>query len=99
MASHGYGRSEPMTSSAPSSSSLRNIRLLALFNFLSDFRLYAPVMIIYFAEVSGSYVAAASVVSLTMLASAAFELPTGFLSDRFGRARVAAWGAAASALS
>jgi MFS family permease len=79
--------------------SLRNIRLLAMFNFCVDFRLYGPVLIIYFAHVTGSYLLATAVLSLTMLSSAAFEIPTGVLSDRFGRVRVVVAGAAASSVA
>ncbi|ALG12145.1 MFS transporter [Kibdelosporangium phytohabitans] len=63
----------------------RNVRLLSWFNFFGDFRLYGPIMVIYFAQVTGSYTAAASLLAVKMLASAAFEVPTGVLSDRLGR--------------
>jgi MFS family permease len=63
----------------------RNARLLSWFNFCGDFRLYGPIMVIYFAQVTGSYTAAASLLAVKMLASAAFEVPTGVLSDRLGR--------------
>jgi MFS family permease len=59
--------------------------LLSWFNFCGDFRLYGPIMVIYFAQVAGSYAAAASLLAVKMLASAAFEVPTGVLSDRLGR--------------
>lgn len=42
-------------------------------------------MVIYFAQVTGSYTAAASLLAVKMLSSAAFEVPTGVLSDRLGR--------------
>lgn len=63
----------------------RNVRLLGWFNFLGDFRLYGPLVVIYFAQVTGSYGAATSLLALKMLSSAAFEVPTGVLSDRLGR--------------
>ncbi|MEU8613207.1 MFS transporter, partial [Actinoplanes sp. NPDC048791] len=63
----------------------RNVRLLSWFNFCGDFRLYGPIMVIYFAQVTGSYTAAASLLAVKMLSSAAFEVPTGVLSDRLGR--------------
>ena len=62
-----------------------NIRLLSWFNFLGDFRMYGPIQVIYFAQVTGSYSAAASLLAIKMLSSAAFEAPTGVLSDRLGR--------------
>ncbi|MFI9383839.1 MFS transporter [Kutzneria sp. NPDC052558] len=58
---------------------------MSWFNFCGDFRMYGPIMVIYFAQVAGSYAAAASVLAVKMLASAAFEVPTGVLSDRLGR--------------
>jgi len=42
-------------------------------------------MVIYFSQVTGSYTAAASLLALKKLSSAAFEVPTGVLSDRLGR--------------
>ncbi|ONI76047.1 hypothetical protein ALI144C_35675 [Actinosynnema sp. ALI-1.44] len=63
----------------------RTVRLLSWFNFFGDFRMYGPIMVIYFAQVTGSYAAAASLLAVKMLASAAFEVPTGVLSDRLGR--------------
>ncbi|GAA3053389.1 MFS transporter [Actinokineospora globicatena] len=63
----------------------QTVRLLGWFNFLGDFRLYGPIMVIYFAQVTGSYTAAASLLAVKTLSSAAFEVPTGLLSDRLGR--------------
>lgn len=77
----------------------RNIRLLTWFNFFLDFRLYAPVAIIYFSQVSGSYSLGMSVFSATMLSSALFEVPTGIYSDLIGRKRTLVWGASLSLLS
>lgn len=74
----------------------RNIRLLTWFNFLQDFRLYAPVMIIYFERVTGSYALAMSVFGATMLAGAVLEVPTGVFSDLIGRRWTAILGALAS---
>jgi MFS family permease len=62
-----------------------NVRLLSWFNFFGDFRMYGPIMVIYFAQVTGSYTAATSLLAIKMLSSAAFEVPTGVLSDRLGR--------------
>nr|WP_275587232.1 MFS transporter [Micromonospora terminaliae] len=47
--------------------------------------MYGPIMVIYFGQVTGSYTAAASLLALKKLSSAAFEVPTGVLSDRLGR--------------
>jgi len=63
----------------------KNIHLLKIFNFLIGFSLFAPLAIIYFSRVSGSYTLGASIFGITMLASAIFEVPTGIWSDRVGR--------------
>lgn len=63
----------------------KNVRLLKIFNFLIGFSLFAPLAIIYFSKVSGSYTLGASIFGITMLASAIFEVPTGIWSDRVGR--------------
>jgi MFS family permease len=77
----------------------RNIRLLAIFNFLLDFRLYAPILIIYFERITHSYTLAMSVLAVAMLSSALFEVPTGIFSDRIGRRYTIMTGAAASLVS
>ena len=71
----------------------RNIRLLALFNFLTDLRLYYPVAILYFTKVSGSYALGMSIFSLATISSALFEVPTGIYSDMIGRKKTLVWGA------
>ena len=63
----------------------KNIRLLKIFNFLIGFSLFAPLAIIYFSKVSGSYALGASIFGINALASALFEVPTGVWSDRMGR--------------
>lgn len=63
----------------------KNVRLLSIFNFLIGFSLFAPLAIIYFSRVSGSFTLGASVFGITMLASAIFEVPTGIWSDKVGR--------------
>lgn len=77
----------------------KNIKLLSWFNFLLDFRFYAPVAIIYFTKVSGSFTLGMSVFSITMLSSAFFEVPTGIYSDRIGRKKTLVWGAIMSVIS
>jgi hypothetical protein len=77
----------------------RNIRLLALFNFCLDFRLYGPVAILYFTQVAGSFALAMGVFSVAMLASSLLEVPTGILSDRMGRKLTVVCGAVCSVLS
>ena len=63
----------------------KNIRLLSIFNFLIGFSLFAPLAIIYFSKVSGSYTLGTSVFGIIMLSSAIFEVPTGIWSDKVGR--------------
>lgn len=64
---------------------LRNIRLLYLHNFLSDFWPQWPFLIIYFADIAGSYTAGMSVLAVETIAAALFDIPTGIFSDRVGR--------------
>lgn len=70
-----------------------NIKLLTWFNFFSDFRLYAPVAIIYFTKISGSYALGLGIFSIEMISSSIFELPTGLLSDYVGRKKTVILGA------
>jgi MFS family permease len=77
----------------------KNIKLLAWFNFFLNFRFYAPIAIIYFAKISGSYTLGMSVFSVTMLSSALLEVPTGIFSDRVGRKNTVVLGAISTALS
>ncbi len=77
----------------------RNIRLLAWFNFFLDFRLYAPVAILYFTKVTNSFAFGMSIFSVVMVSSALMELPTGILSDRIGRKQTLLCGAVASAFA
>ncbi|MBL7159016.1 MFS transporter [Candidatus Microgenomates bacterium] len=76
----------------------KNIKLLSWFNFFTDFKLYAPIAIIYFAKVSGSYALGMSVFSIVMLSAALFEIPTGVFSDLIGRKKTIVFGALASVL-
>jgi MFS family permease len=73
----------------------RNIILLGWFNFWADFRPYAPVAILYYAQVSGSYALGMSIFSAAMLAQSLFEVPTGIFSDRVGRKKTVVYGAVA----
>ena len=77
----------------------KNIRLIALFNFFTDFHLYSAILIIYFAKVTGSYALGMSLFSVVMVSSALFEVPTGIFSDFVGRKKTMMLGAACSVLS
>lgn len=76
----------------------KNIKLLSWFNFFTDFVFFAPVAIIYFAQVSGSYALGMSVFSVAYVSSAIFEVPTGVISDIVGRKKTMVLGAIASVL-
>lgn len=76
----------------------RNIKLLALFNFFTDFKFYSAILIIYFARVTGSYGLAMSLFAITMFSSAVFEVPTGIFSDMIGRKKTILFGALSSVL-
>lgn len=71
----------------------RNIKLLALFNFFTDFKFHSAVLVIYFANVTGSYTLAMSLFSVVMVSSALFEIPTGIFSDLIGRKKTIMIGA------
>ena len=77
----------------------RNIRLLGAFNFCNDFRVYAPVLVVYFAQVTGSFALATALLAIAKIASSAFEVPTGIFSDRIGRRFSILLGQVASVLS
>jgi len=71
----------------------RNIKLLALFNFFTDFNFYSAILILYFAKITGSYTLAMSLYSVAMVSSAVFEIPTGIFSDKIGRKKTITLGA------
>lgn len=71
-----------MTNKSPAS---RNIRLISWFNLFDGFRFYNPILLIYFAQVTGSYASASIITGASILSSAFFEVPTGVISDRIGR--------------
>lgn len=70
----------------------RNIKLLRWHSFFTDFTLWAPLGIIYFSKISGSYTLGISIFSITMISSALFELPTGVFSDKYGRVKTLIFG-------
>ena len=78
---------------------LRNVRLLGLFNLCVDFRIYAPIAVVYFAHVTGSYALAVLIFSIAKIASTVFEVPTGVFSDFAGRKITIAVGQVASFFS
>lgn len=69
------------------------------FNFFSDFRPNAPIAILYFSQVTGSFALGMLVFSIFSLSTSAFEVPTGVFSDKIGRKKTMVLGAFISALS
>ena len=76
-----------------------NIKLLSWFNALYNFRLYSVVAVIYFAQVTHSYVLAISLFSIAQIAQAILEVPSGIFSDRLGRTNCLKLGTLASLFS
>lgn len=77
----------------------RNIRLLSAFSFCNDFRVYAPIMVVYFAQVTSSLALATLLFSIAKIAWSVFEVPTGVFSDLLGRKLTIVLGQAASVAS
>lgn len=75
-----------------------NVKLLTWFNFFTDFKLYGPIAIIYFAQVSGSFALGMTIFSIAMISSALFEIPTGIFSDKIGRRKTLILGATAAVI-
>ncbi len=61
----------------------RNFTLLKWYNFFEDFRFYAGFIILYFAQVAGSYTLGMTVFGLGFLFQSLFEVPAGVVSDKF----------------
>lgn len=78
---------------------LRNIRLLYVHNFLSDFWPQWPFLVIYLADKCGSYTLAMTVIAAETLSAAFFDIPTGIFSDRMGRRFTMACGSLSTALA
>ncbi len=76
----------------------KNIRLLALHNFFTDFVLFAPVAILYFQHVTGSFARGMSIFSVAYASSALLEIPTGVISDYVGRKKTLILGSVCSVI-
>jgi MFS family permease len=76
---------------------MKNVKVLGWFNFWSSFNFYNGIVILYFSQVTQSFTLALSLFSLTHLASALGELPTGIYSDSYGRTACLRLGAVAAA--
>jgi MFS family permease len=76
-----------------------NIVLLKLYYLCYNFRLYSVLAVLYFAQITHSYALALSVFSFVQIAQALFEVPLGYISDKFGRSICLKVGAIANLLS
>lgn len=76
---------------------MKNVEVLGWFNFWSSLNFYNGIVILYFTQVTGSFTLALTLFSLTHLASALGELPTGIYSDTYGRTVCLRLGAVAAA--
>ncbi|MDX9690287.1 MAG: MFS transporter [Proteobacteria bacterium] len=63
----------------------RNIPLVMANGFLGSLRLYYPITILMYAAITGSYTLGMAVNSVLFISAAFFEVPTGVLSDKWGR--------------
>ncbi len=68
-------------------------------NFFWNFKLYAPILIIYFAQETGSFANALLLFSIFSIAISIFEIPTGIYSDMIGRKKTLILGSLASVVS
>ncbi len=66
---------------------IKNVRLLYLHNFLTDFRFQEAFIVIYFSHITGSYTSAMGVLALATITSAVMDVPNGMFSDHIGRKR------------
>lgn len=70
-----------------------NIKYLHWYSFWDCFILFYPIKILFFAEVCGSLVEAMSLFAIQNLSITLLEIPTGCLSDKWGRKWVCCTGA------
>lgn len=68
-------------------------------NFFWNFKPYAPILIIYFVQETGSFANALLLFSIFSIAISIFEIPTGMYSDMIGRKRTLILGSLASIVS
>ena len=61
------------------------IRLFNLFYFFAHFNFFIPIKIVYFSYLLHDFALAASLISISLVSSALFEVPTGIFSDLIGR--------------
>jgi MFS family permease len=76
-----------------------NVKLLSLFYICYNFRLYSVLAVIYFYQITHSYILALSIFSVAQISQGLFEIPFGYYSDKYGRSNCLRIGAVASLLS
>jgi hypothetical protein len=76
-----------------------NIKLLYGFSFLDQFMIVFPLLVPYLATKGISMAQFMELQAMFALAIVASEVPTGLLSDRWGRKKVLLWGAVLKAAS
>ena len=77
----------------------KNVKYLHWYSFWDNFILFYPIKILFFAQVCGDFVAAMSLFAIQNISVTLLEIPTGCLSDRWGRKWVCCAGAASMLLS
>ena len=77
----------------------KNVKYLHWYSFWDNFILFYPIKILFFAEVCGDLVAAMSLFAIQNISVTLLEIPTGSLSDKWGRKWVCRAGAASMLLS
>lgn len=77
----------------------KNVQYLHWYSFWDNFILFYPIKILFFAQVCGNLVAAMSLFAIQNISITLLEIPTGCLSDRWGRKWVCCAGAASMLLS
>ncbi len=76
-----------------------NIKYLRWYSFWSCFILFYPIKVLFFAEICGNLVEAMSLFAVQNLSITLLEVPTGCLSDKWGRKWVCCGGAATMLVS
>lgn len=71
----------------------QNISLMYAFRFLQKMSFSLPIQIIYFSAITQNYAMAMGLYAISHLITVALELPTGCLSDKWGRKWVCVLGA------
>lgn len=74
----------------------KNVILISILNVLMDLKFYGVIAIVYYTKIAGNMTLGMSIFSITMIAVAVFELPTGIISDKVGRKKTVILGTIAS---